>query len=246
MKYRYERKYLVPNHCLNALRERVTSFCRPDIFADEGKAYPEYTVRSIYLDTPRLDSLLDKVEGIKERKKLRIRGYNDLKPDTNVFLEIKRKTGNRIFKNRALIPYSQLEEIMDFGLNEEVEQLLKSKNQLNDACKFLYNKNKFLQTPVNIITYNREPYHGKIKSDTRITLDKNIRSKFYPNFSELFSDTNFTYIWKDHFILEIKYYRAPMPIWAKSIVFDFKLQSQALSKYCEGYYCHKINNKYAF
>lgn len=242
MKLRYERKYLVLNHQLDSIRERIQTFVKPDLFAAKnGKSYPEYTVRSIYFDSPNLSSLLDKNEGFKERKKLRVRGYNQESIDKKVFLEIKRKTGDRIYKNRSLIPYKSLQKTIEYGLSKTLETMLEKSHQKEDAIKFLYQKNRYFQTPVNLVVYEREPYHGKFDHGTRITLDKNIRSKMYPNIEDLFSDNNFNYVWKEHFILEIKYFEPPMPLWAKSIVNEFKLQSAPLSKYVEGYYCHKLN-----
>lgn len=247
MKLRYERKYLVSNHKLESLRERILTFVKPDIFANyKEKSYPEYTVRSIYFDTPNMTSLLDKNEGVKERKKLRVRGYNKQTENSKVFLEVKRKTGNRIFKNRSLIPFSALHKTIEFGLNQDMEKMLEKSRQKEDAIKFLYQKNRYFQSPVNLVVYEREPYHGKFDHGTRITLDKNIRSKLHPNLEDLFSDFDLKYIWEEHFILEIKYFDPPMPLWAKSIVQEFKLQSEALSKYVEGYYCHDLKSKAIF
>lgn len=242
MKYRYERKYLVPNHQLPALRARIMPFVRPDFYASQHKDFPEYTVRSIYLDSPHLESLMDKNEGYKVRKKLRIRGYDQPHSGSQVFLEIKRKEGNRIAKNRALLPFSNLEQCLEEGADPPVDSLiLDSKNQ-DDLIRFLYHKNRKLQQPVNLIVYDREPYHGKFDPGVRITFDKNIRSMFKPHYDQLYSDSNLTLVWPEHFILEIKYFEAPMPTWAKSLVHDFKLQSQALSKYAEGYYVHQFKN----
>jgi len=70
---RLEYKFLFPANRVDELREAV----RPFVFMDEYAALEknkEYTVRSIYYDTMRLDDYLDKLAGIKIRKKLRIRG----------------------------------------------------------------------------------------------------------------------------------------------------------------------------
>lgn len=244
MKYRYERKYLVNNKDMLSLRDRLSSFVRPDVFANKNKeGHPEYTVRSIYFDSPTLTSLLDKNEGIRERKKLRIRGYDQQTENSKVFLEIKRKLGNRILKNRSLIPFSCLDEILEFGLDEHMEEIFKTSKHKEDAIRFLYQKSKQHQTPVNLIVYDREPYHGKFNGDVRITFDKNIRSRLNPSLQDLFSNVDLSYVWEEHFILEIKYYEPPMPLWAKSIVSDFKLQSEALSKYVEGYYCKNLKTQ---
>jgi hypothetical protein len=104
---------------------------------------------------------------------------------------------------------------------------------------FLLKKNNM--TPLNLIVYEREAYHGKFNADLRITFDKNIRSELYPSVRGLYSEKNLTYIWENYFILEVKYFDPPMPGFVKTIIEDFKLQSQALSKYVEGYLCHSLN-----
>lgn len=104
MTVRYERKYLVKNELLEALRNRLQAFVRPDTFALRPNALPEYTVRSIYYDSPTFNSYFEKVEGLKDRKKLRIRGYNSPEKVCKVFLEIKRKLENRIAKTGPRYP----------------------------------------------------------------------------------------------------------------------------------------------
>jgi len=240
MKLRIEKKYLVPNQKLDELRARFAPFLRADSFAGVDKfGYPEYTVRSIYFDSPDRKSVDEKIAGVEERKKLRIRGYDLLQENSQVFLEVKRKLGNRIYKDRSLIPYSTAEDFLLFGPDENLSKILLSKNQYDDAMHFMYRLKKFNMTPLNLIVYEREAYHGKFNSDLRITFDKNVRSAIYPSLNKLFDENNLIYIWEDHFILEVKYFDPPMPGFVKTIVEDFQLQVQALSKYTEGYFCHQ-------
>ncbi len=239
MKLRYERKYLVPNNKLNELREAIMPFVRPDIYAATQNNHPQYTVRSIYFDSAHRHAVFEKIEGLRDRKKLRIRGYDKLQDDSLVFTEIKRKISNRICKNRAPFLYKNIAKVLETGDYEPY--LLKNTQQTrDDAARFLYNQKRFHMEPVNLIVYNREPYHGKFCSDTRITFDKDIRSRIYPKIHELYDDVDFVYPWAGHFIMEIKYYDAPMPSWAKSIVWEFDLKAEALSKYVEGVLCHPL------
>lgn len=240
MTLRYEKKYLVHNTQLNALRDRFTPFLRADIYAEtEQFGFPEYTVRSIYYDSHDKKALDEKIAGVEERKKLRIRGYNTWDDNSNVFLEIKRKIGNRIYKNRSLIPYAKTQDTLHFGPDDSLMEALKQKNQQDDAMRFLYQLKKHNMSPLNLIVYEREAYHGKFNSDLRITFDKNIRSAIYPRVDDLFDESALSYVWKNHFILEVKYLDPPMPGFIKTIIEDFKLQSQALSKFTEGYFCHQ-------
>lgn len=246
MRLRFEKKYLVPNVQLEALRERFLPFLRPDTFAGLEKfGYPEYTVRSIYFDSQDKKTLDEKIAGIEERKKLRIRGYDSFQENAQVFLEVKRKIGNRIYKNRSLIPFSKTDEVLQFGPDAGLTALLHEQNHYDDALRFLYQLKKNNMTPLNLIVYEREAYHGKYNSDLRITFDKNIRSQIFPSIKDLFNESSLTYIWEDHFILEVKYFDPPMPGFVKTIIEDFKLQSQALSKFTEGYFCHEKFSKKA-
>jgi hypothetical protein len=244
-KYRFERKYLVKNRYLDKLRQAFQPFIKPDAFAKTSpNGYPEYTVRSIYYDSFNLNAIDEKIGGLKERKKLRIRGYNHPDSLTKVFFEIKSKNGNKIRKNRALVPFQDALEIISKGLHEKhLKQL--SEDVQTDLGRFLFHYHKNKMHEVNLIVYEREAYHSIMNNSVRITFDKNIRSQLYPRLNDLFNDFNQTYIWPDSFILEVKYLNAPMPIWIKGIIEEFKLETSALSKYAEGYLCHELNTNTA-
>jgi SPX domain protein involved in polyphosphate accumulation len=238
---RYERKYLVENHRLDEFRDRLMPFVRPDIYAASESGLPQYTVRSIYYDSPNFNSYHEKMDGLKDRKKLRIRGYDTYQEGCMVFLEIKRKLENRIAKNRALTAYDTLPQLLESG---DLQKYIKVKKGLpaeyDDASRFFYNLKKYAQQPANLIVYDREPYHGKFDSGVRITFDKNIRASINPELCDLFNNHGLTYLWKDHFILEIKYFTDYMPKWARSIVEQFGLRHEALSKYATGMDRHKF------
>lgn len=241
MKLRYERKYLVNNDLLEPLRKRFMPFLIPDLNADSTELKSEYTVRSIYFDTPEFDSLSEKSEGLENRLKLRIRGYNNYFSGCEVFLEIKRKYGNRIAKNRAITLYDLLDKTLETG--ELIRSSGKNSDLMKeDATRFFYHLHREAQRPVNLVVYDREPYHGKFDPGVRITFDKNIRAAVFPHLSELFSDCGLSYIWKDAFILEIKYFESPMPSWARSIIEEYKLKHEALSKYASAFLNSEISS----
>ncbi|HRG58745.1 MAG TPA: polyphosphate polymerase domain-containing protein [Bacteroidia bacterium] len=234
MKLRYERKYLVNNEFLEPMRKRFMPFLVPDLNADSTELKSEYTVRSIYFDTPHFDSLSEKNEGLENRLKLRIRGYNSYFSGCEVFLEIKRKLGNRIAKNRAITLYDLLEKTLETGeLKRSIGK--SSEHMKEDAARFLYHLHREAQRPVNLVVYDREPYHGKFDPGVRITFDKNIRAAVFPHLSELFTNEGLTYVWKDAFILEIKYFEGGMPSWCKSIIQEFEIKHEALSKYASAF-----------
>ncbi len=227
---RLEYKFLVPKERLNDLREALRPFVLIDEYADKeiGK---EYTVRSIYFDTPKLDDYHDKLAGIKIRKKLRIRGYNQPTIDSMVFLEIKRKYENHISKNRAPLLFSNLDNLLS---TQDCEKyILKKKNYLDalkDASNFFYFSKIKNYSPVVLVTYDREAYYSKHDSTLRITFDKNLRSIASPKTSDLYNEVSLKKAMQGNFILELKFYSG-FPQWLQKILQRFELNRQAISKY---------------
>lgn len=229
IRYRYEKKYLVGNGDLGALRQRFMPFLEPDGFTHLADGIPEYTVRSIYFDSKDSKSFYEKIEGLSERKKMRVRGYGTVSPDSKVVLEIKRKVTDRIHKNRVFIPYQELEEtVIHTRLNRLPSHSLKVDDNLS---RFLFNVKRYNLAPKNLIVYDREAYQGRFNPGVRVTFDKRIRQKNTDKLSSLFSDKGLRQVWKESFILEVKYFEQEMPSWARSIVGEFQLKPEALSKY---------------
>ncbi|MCC5916494.1 MAG: polyphosphate polymerase domain-containing protein [Cryomorphaceae bacterium] len=242
-KIRYERKYLVPIRHLTDLRKRFAPFVENDKYGIPRKeGVREYTVRSIYLDSLDWNAYDEKIEGLRDRNKLRIRGYNEYHPDNSVFFEIKHKYENRIGKSRGLIPFNEINNLLENGAIERFHPPNDPKGMHNDLRRFLYYYHRFHQRPVTTIVYEREAFFGKIDPGVRITFDKNIRSNIFPNFEELYYEGNCKLCWPGFFILEIKYFTDQMPRWARSIVQEFSLQHEALSKYAQGIDVNYTNN----
>jgi hypothetical protein len=234
---RYERKYLVPNELIDRIRSRIGPFVRPDIYTSQNTdGLRQYTVRSIYFDTRNLDLYTEKKEGLIHRRKFRIRGYDHYEPGCRVVFEIKRKIENRVKKHRSFVQYENVEHMMGSG---QVEKYVVNTNHcpkaIEDAQRFLFHIKKSHLIPTCLIVYEREAWHGKFDQGVRITFDKNIRSLTYPNIERLFEDENLKYLFDNHFILEIKYFTDQMPLWARSLLQEFRLRNDALSKYTIGF-----------
>ncbi len=229
--YRYERKYLVPNERLYELRKRLAPFVKPDAYAvkSSDNTY-QYTVRSVYFDTPSFMALHDKWDGIEARKKLRIRAYNEPTPGCKVFMEVKRKHGARIWKTRTHVPYNLLDEVLLRGFTSQATAEIDAA-QKEGASGFLFHMHRSHYKPSNLIAYEREPFQGKFEPGLRITFDKNVRARMWPQVSELFNEAGLQLVWKDGIILEIKYFADEMPKWLRTIVQEFGLRHEALSKY---------------
>ncbi|MEZ5196033.1 MAG: polyphosphate polymerase domain-containing protein [Bacteroidales bacterium] len=185
---RYEFKYIVPESKMELLRQMIMPFVNVDKFA-EAEGSNQYTVRSIYFDNPRYDYYFEKIEGIKNRKKLRIRGYNEEDMSKIVFLEIKRKYDTPILKFRAPVVFSDALDIFENAkLNGHIiNNALFPKGSENSKRFFfqLYSNNL---RPVVLVIYEREAYMCKFDETIRITFDKNLRSVSYPAINDLFTE----------------------------------------------------------
>lgn len=215
---------------LSALRAAIEPMLHLD---KHGIGYEKtgYTVRSIYLDTHRLMYYNEKLDGIKERKKIRIRGYNQLAAASKVFLEIKRKTGAKIDKERTPMPFNQI--LATFQSRDPVEHLALMADDQDiraSATHFFYYVKQHQLKPVNTVVYEREAFEGKRDPTLRITFDRNLRSNIFPHFDQLFEEQALNEVIPDHFILEIKY-NNNFPYWMTPVLARFGLQKQALSKY---------------
>ncbi|MFQ5651623.1 MAG: VTC domain-containing protein [bacterium] len=227
---RLEYKFLVHDDALARLRADLMPFMHVDQHSQSRKVQ-EYTVRSIYFDTPKLDFYVEKIEGERVRKKLRIRGYNDRTAQSIVFLEIKRKYENSIAKDRSPLYFSDLDM---FLRTSDVEQYVLSSNghvgSALSAHRFLFNLKRRSLRPVVLVVYDREAFFCKFNGDLRITFDKNMRCLAFPTMNDLFIETDLTFSLRNHFVLEIKFYSG-FPKWLQSIIEQHDLKRSALSKY---------------
>jgi len=242
MLLRYERKYLVPYEMLDLIRKRIKPFLRGDIYGNGHRRFlPQYTVRSIYFDTRNLECHQEKTEGVELRKKFRIRTYNDYTEEAVAVFEIKKKIENRIHKHRAFVDWEDVPALLETADITKYVHPDEDGLSYADASRFFFHLRKRHLTPTVLVVYEREAYHGVFDTGVRITFDKNIRSSMNPKISDMFNNHDLKHLFKNHFILEIKYFTDSMPTWAKSLVQEFKLRHQALSKYTIGYDVHLQN-----
>lgn len=162
-RYRNEWKYLVAPGELALLRSRLAPILKPDENAKDGG----YKIRSLYFDDYWHSALSEKDAGVLERKKWRIRIYND--SDSVIRLERKKKFGSYIFKEGARLTRGEVERILegDYGF------LLKSDQPL---CREFYVECvSHVMRPRVIVDYEREAWTMK-EGDVRITFDTDVRA----------------------------------------------------------------------
>ncbi|WP_279328160.1 polyphosphate polymerase domain-containing protein, partial [Streptomyces sp. OS603R] len=109
---RFELKYLVPVEQAAEIRDELAERMDRDLNSPVGG----YGVWSLYYDTPQLRFYWEKIEGLKFRRKLRIRHYGDLdgvSDESPVCVEIKQRVNRVTQKRRITLPYGVARQLCD-------------------------------------------------------------------------------------------------------------------------------------
>ena len=104
---RHELKYFITPAEMTVLRGILTPVMQLD---PNGNEHNEYHIRSLYFDTINDDALEEKIAGVGNRKKYRIRIYNF--SDRVIKLECKSKYGDLISKQSVTIPRELADQLI--------------------------------------------------------------------------------------------------------------------------------------
>jgi SPX domain protein involved in polyphosphate accumulation len=227
---RYEYKYFINAALVSPIRDYIKPYTQIDSHLKNYKRRT-YTVRSIYFDTTALDFYYEKMDGVKIRKKLRVRTYDNT--GDYAFLEIKRKYVNCVAKERSRLSILTIERLINAPENYAYEFPQDDHNARLVSGKFLYNLLKKGLVPTLLVVYEREPYIDKVIDQNRLTFDRNVRVLSNPDLSEIMDTDNIVPVTGDRIILELKF-NDTMPQWMKNLTAEFGLKRQSISKYCLG------------
>jgi hypothetical protein len=227
---RLEYKYLVSMSQLSELRRMILPYVELDPYAAR-RPEKEYTVRSLYFDTNDLTFYHEKLAGLRERKKLRIRGYNEYCPTAPVFLEIKRKQGLGIFKRRSILSFQNLLPLLETSdVATYISARAEDHEARDNAQRFLFHFHKQALRPTLNVIYDREAFLSKVDPGVRITFDKNLRFQNNVTLDSVFGEEQALYALPNRLVLEIKT-NSRIPLWLQLILSRTTLQLEALSKY---------------
>ena len=224
---RHELKYFITPAEMNVLRGVLTPVMQLDPNGNENN---EYHIRSLYFDTINDDALEEKIAGVGNRKKYRIRIYNF--SDKVIKLECKSKYGDLISKQSVTIP----RELADQLIAGDPEGLQRMRHPLlHDMFREMRTR---LLRPAVIVDYVREAYIHPAE-EVRITVDKTLRTGLFSH--DMFNKDIPTYpVFDDPVeILEVKYDEF-LPSYLQSILSGITAQRSAISKYT---HCRRYENK---
>ena len=160
---RHEWKHEINYMDMLVIRSRMRAITTPDSHAVDGK----YFIRSLYFDTLSDKALREKLDGVDNRKKFRIRYYNnDL---SFIRLEKKSKWNNLGTKEMVRLSTMQAQAIADGNIDWMVNHPAPLIHEL-----YVERKETGLRAKT-IVDYTREPFVFPA-GNVRVTLDYDIRT----------------------------------------------------------------------
>jgi len=229
---RYELKYQVNEDKALRIRDFVQSYLEIDEYSalQPGLSYPTL---SLYLDSDGLATHWDTVNGNRNRFKLRLRYYDD-RPDTPVFLEIKRRENNVILKERGGVCKSAAHWLLAGHMPERKHMLNRNDDQAFVAvqrfCRLMLELNA---RPKMHIAYLREAYENTRDNNVRVTMDRQVESQPNPRPRLIARSPRPHLVFGKTVVLELKF-TARHPNWFRDLVETFSCMQMGAAKYSEG------------
>ncbi|MBN1887130.1 MAG: polyphosphate polymerase domain-containing protein [Thermoflexales bacterium] len=223
---RFELKYLITQEQAAQFRAALGAYLLPDEHShDDGR----YTLASLYYDSPDLRCYWEKVDGVKFRRKLRIRRYENGDPltdETPVFVEIKQRVARVTQKRRVVLPYGQAlrlcndRQIPDHAPGERAT--------VEEIYAFVWQYNL---RPASIVRYARQAFVGtNYDIGLRVTFDTALTAQASP--LHLHEPPAGVPMLGAHWVvMEIKV-NERIPYWLSELVAAHNLQITHISKYC--------------
>jgi len=215
--YRNELKYMINAHQKDVMTHKAHHLFERDSYSDAAGAY---VVSSLYFDDYHQSAFFDKVNGIRGRKKFRVRIYNH-QPDV-IKLERKIKRENVTEKNHIRITREAYDALVcgDAGFLKDSDEAVARDFYLAFQTRNL--------RPRVVVEYRREAFMYRY-GDVRITFDTLLKAG--PFQKDLFARGHLIpALPGEQIILEVKFTGYLPDVVRSSIQID-NLQWQSISKY---------------
>jgi len=219
---RFELKYLVPQRQVGELARSLEPYMRPDANWENEGGYP---IHSVYWDSDEWTLFWEKIEGLKDRRKLRIRRYSGA---DYAFIEIKHRDDRTLQKRRTRLPLDAIYRSFR-GDPGELDALEAVEDPVVGEALELRLRHRL--RPRMAISYRRRAFFGRFDPDLRITFDSRVQYDAHRlDIADPFESGR--YVLDPRIaILEIKF-NDRVPDWLVRLVSGHGLQMTRLSKYC--------------
>ena len=211
---RYEKKYILTKAQYEAILPEIRQNTVMDV-------YGQYTICNIYYDTEYFDLIRQSLRKPYYKEKFRVRSYGVPGSETNIFAEIKKKSGDIVYKRRIDGTPGQI----DAFLREDAP--LSDNKQIQNEIRWFMKKNR--PVPKVFIGYDRTAYAGIEDPGFRITFDRNIRYRLH-DLDLRSGDYGEPVMDDDKVIMEVKTGDA-MPLWLVPILSRNRIYPGSFSKY---------------
>ncbi|MFJ9391779.1 polyphosphate polymerase domain-containing protein [Nocardioides sp. NPDC101246] len=225
---RYEIKYLIDELKVAELREELEARMEADPYSPLGG----YPVTSVYYDTPDLRFYWEKIEGLRFRRKLRMRLYGQpasCTDETPVHVEIKQRVNRVTQKRRLSLPYQQARRWLDEREELDLDVGGASRGFVNEVTSLVGNLDL---RPIVTTGYQREAFVGR-EADLglRVTIDHRVHGRDR-DFHFASGAENRFLIPPKLAIVELKA-NERVPYWATDLTARLDMSVVRISKYCQ-------------
>lgn len=224
---RFELKYLLSLQQAEIFKKALRAY----LLADEhGNGNGRYALASLYYDSPDFRCYWEKVDGVRLRRKLRIRLYETgapLKEDTPVFVEIKQRLDRVTQKRRVILPYGEALNLCN--RRQYPDQITPEDEAVtNEIYAYLWQYNL---RPVSIVRYERQAFIGTdYDLGLRVTFDTSLSYQVHRlRLDEEVS--TLPMVSPDRVVMEIKV-NERIPYWLTEMIAAHNLRMIRISKYC--------------
>lgn len=230
---RFELKYIIPIDDVN----RLLAFAEDYVDVDgNGDQEGNYRISSLYYDSPDFTAFWEKLDGVKFRRKVRLRQYGSSMGD-QVFLEIKQRIDRTVQKRRTIIDSAGVMSALA-GRREDNAQYLGDAVFDEAYCLIARDYMK----PKVITSYDRRAFVGKFDPGLRITIDKNMRWRPFRGVFECAPTRDPFILPPTQYVLEVKCNNM-IPLWLCACLNRLNLTLNRFSKYCGAIDKHVYENQ---
>ncbi len=217
---RYEMKYML------SLEQKAKLLAAMEPYMKLDK-YGRTSIRNLYYDTDSYLLIRRSIEKPKYKEKLRVRSYGRANPDSTVFVELKKKYNSVVYKRRIAMEEKQAMEWLNIR-----EGGMKEPGQISAEVEYFLEYYKDLH-PVVFLSYEREAYYMRDKSDLRVTFDDSILVR-QENLTLESEPYGIPILPEGMVLMELKC-SGGLPLWLTELLSKEKIYKTSFSKYGTAY-----------
>ena len=208
---RVEQKYLLNQDEYDHIQTLIKKYFDKD-------RYYQSKIYNIYFDNDNNDLLIDSLEKPIFKKKIRLRSYDGINKNDNLYFEIKEKYKGIVYKRRIKLTVNEYNKYIN-------ERIIPDKQIMKEIDYYI---NYYKVHPYIFLAYDRLSYCGKDNPEFRITFDTNLRYR-YDNLELIDTNNNQNYFKDNKYIMEVKTLDS-LPCWFVNYLSVNKIYPRSFSK----------------